>query len=368
MRRIVLFVCCGFSLVGVGGWLALAALQETPRPKDIALPDLDRVSTIDLGEHTQEVGCAAFSRDGKLVGTGCYDMKMRVFEASTGKVLDTFQFGDDVNNEPDKLGVRTQGLQNGVAFDPDGKKIIALGGSWISPPASLATVFDLTTKESTFTSRAHHGMVRAAAFSGDGKILVTAGHDSTLKVFDAATGKERDTFKGHDWVVTAMTFTPDGKTVASVCCNSIKRSIRLWDPLTLRESLNIPLPDKIFAIHDLAFSPDGKNLAGVSNWRLHIWDAATGNHLADAVVDLGLFTRIAYSPDGKRVAIAGGQGGGDGKGILRLYDLTTKKVHLVFVEDVGKALIAVAWPADDKIVAVGARGKDAKVVTVQLKK
>jgi WD40 repeat protein len=350
------------------GWVAWGVLLQEPRPqRDIPLPDLVRVSTIDLAGHTQEVGCAGFSRDGKLVATGCYDRKVRVFDVSTGKLLHTFPFGDDVDNKPDELGMRAQGLQNEVVFDPDGKRLAALGGDWLAT-GSLGTVFDLTTGKLVFSTRSHRGMVRRAQFSPDGKLLVTAGHDSTVKVFDAVTGKERGTFKGHDWVVTAVAFTPDGKSGASVCCNSIERPIRFWDPLTLKESLKIPMPDRIFSIDDLAFSPDGKQIAGVSNWRLHVWDAVTGKVLAEAALEAGLFSRLAYSPDGKQIAIAGGQGGGEGKGILRVYDSATRKVHLVFVEDVGKELIAVSWAAADKILAVGRRGNAVKLVTVQLKK
>jgi WD40 repeat protein len=370
MHRIIVVACCVFSLAG-GARLGLGAPKDTPQPKDTAVPELDGVSAVDLAGHTQEIGCAAFSRDAKLVATGCYDRKVRVFDVSAGKVLDTFEFGDEASNKPDKLGVRTQGRQNAVAFDPEGKKIVAAGGNWLSPdplvPNSLATVFDLTTKKAIFTSRTHDGMISAAAFSPDGKILVTACHDGTLKVFDAAAGKERGTFKGHDWVVTATTFAPDGKTIASVNCNSIKRSVKLWDPLTLRESLNIPLPDRIPDIHDLTFSPDGKQIAGVSNWRLHVWDAATGKQVADALLDSGMFTRLAYSPDGKRIVIAGGQGGGAGKCILHLYDIATKDVHLLIVKDLGKDLIAVSWPLADKILAVSRRDNAVKLVTTQLK-
>jgi WD40 repeat protein len=103
----------------------------------------------------------------------------------------------------------------------------AVGGSWFGSPAALVTVFDLTAKKEVLTSRAHRGLVHGAGFSGEGKLLVTAGHDSTLKVLDAATGKEQGTFRGHDWVVTAITFAPDGRMVASASCNSGKRSVRL---------------------------------------------------------------------------------------------------------------------------------------------
>src|SRR5262249_16919838 len=154
-------------------WFLPRALQDESQPKDIAPPDLDCVTSVEIGDHTQDVGCAAFSRDGKLLATGCYDKKVRVIDLATKKVVASFAFGDDVENNPDKLGVRSNGLQNGVAFDFDSKRIVAVGGNWLSPE-SLATVFDLGTKKSVFSARSHHAMVRAARFSKDGKILVTA--------------------------------------------------------------------------------------------------------------------------------------------------------------------------------------------------
>jgi WD40 repeat protein len=368
VRPIPYVLCVAFlitSVVGVG-WVLFKFV--TRRHEDLPLPDLKGVTTTALGGHGKDVGSAGFSPDGKFVATGCYDRKVRVFDTATGKELHAFDFGDDVNNAKDQLGVRTQGLQMGVAFDRESKRLAAVGGSWM-PSACLVTVFDLTAKKVVFTSRAHKGMAHGAGFSGDGKLLVTAGHDSTLKVFAAVSGEERGTFRGHDWVVTAMTFSPDGRTVASACCNSQERSVRLWDPKTLEESQNIPLPDRIIALHDLAFSPDGKHLAGVSNWRLHVWEVATGKPAAAAALDAGLFKRIAYSPDGRRVAAAGGQGSvDDGKGILRVYDVAADRVHLAFARaGTGGELIAVAWPTADTILAVGARGSDAKLVTVKLR-
>jgi WD40 repeat protein len=356
------------ALAGGGGSSARAG---APRPGDAPLPDLKAVSTTDLGGrdlggHTQDVGSAGISRDGSLVATGCYDRNVRVFDAGTGRMLHIFDFGDDVDSTPDRFGLRTRGLQNGVVFDAEGKRLAAVGGNWLMPPAALAAVFDLAAEKPVFTWRAARSMLHRAAFSGDGSVLVTAGPDSTLRVLDAATGKERGAFTGHDWVVDAVAFAPDGKTVASACANSKKRSLLLWDPLTLKESQNIPLPDGVNSLNDLAFSPDGKRVAGVSNWRLHVWDAATGKPAGGAVVDEGLFTRLAFSPDGKRVAVVGGQGG-DGKAVLRVYDSTTDRVFLAFVDaDLGKELLAVAWPAADRILAVGVRGTAAKLITVRL--
>lgn len=324
MRRLAPITVAAFAAAVAGCGLTQSG---TGPAEDVPLPDLKAVSSTALGGHGQAVGSAAFSRDGRLVATGCHDRKVRVFDAAAGTELHVFEFGDDVADDPGAGGVRTRGLPEGVAFDSGGTRLAAVGGNWLNPPASLASVFDLTAKSKLFTSRAHQkGVVHGAVFAGDGKFLVTAGHDSTVRVLDAVTGKEQGTFKGHDWVVTAVAVSPDGRSVASVCCNSPARSVRLWDPATLRESRNIPLPDRVFALHDLAFSPDGKHVAGVSNWTVHVWDAATGLPVANAGLDGGLFKRLAYSPDGQRIAVAGGQGG-FGKGIVRVFDVAAGRVH-----------------------------------------
>jgi WD40 repeat protein len=86
---------------------------------DSPLPDLKAVSFAALDGHGQEVGAVGFSRDGKLVATGCYDSKVRVFVVATVKELHAFDFGDNVDNTPDKLGVRTKGLTQALSLGLD---------------------------------------------------------------------------------------------------------------------------------------------------------------------------------------------------------------------------------------------------------
>jgi WD40 repeat protein len=351
------FCRCGLLPLGtaVYAFLAITPCKQSAAP--MAPPP--QIDTLDLDGHADELGCAAFSPDGKLAATGCYDKSVRVFDTATGKLVATFPFGDDVDNAPDTFGVRSRGLQRALAFSPDGKKLAAGGGDWL-PAATLASVFDLSAKKKSFDLRRYRQFVQSVAFSPEGARLATASHDATVQLSDAATGKLTGTFAGHDWSVTAVAFAPDGKTVASACCVSANRSIKLWDAVTMRESLNIPLRDDV---HALAFSPDGSRLAGVSNWRLRVWDARTGKEQADTVVDRGLFGCLAVSPDGKRIAV-GGEQGRDGVGILRLYDIPTKSGHLVFTKDVGK-LFAVTWVGDRKVLAVGNHGGAVKLVSVR---
>jgi WD40 repeat protein len=64
------------------------------------------------------------------------------------------------------------------------------------------------------------------AFSPDGRRLVSASGDGTLKVWDVQTGQEALTLKAHMREVTSVTFSPDGKRLASASGDG---TVKVWD-------------------------------------------------------------------------------------------------------------------------------------------
>jgi len=73
----------------------------------------------------------------------------------------------------------------------------------------------------------HSDAVISAAFSPDGKALVTGSLDKSVRLWDLATRRLAGSpLIGHTDAVLAVAFSPDGKTLAS---GSWDNSVRLWN-------------------------------------------------------------------------------------------------------------------------------------------
>ena len=72
--------------------------------------------------------------------------------------------------------------------------------------------------------KGHAAAVRSAAFSPDGKRVVTASYDRTARVWDGVTGKPVGEFR-HDSPPQSVLFSPDGTRIVTVSDNGAGR---LW--------------------------------------------------------------------------------------------------------------------------------------------
>lgn len=164
-------------------------------------------------------------------------------------------------------------------------------------------------------SRGHTAEVTALAFTPDGRDLVSASKDKTIRVWDLETGRTRRTFRGQigpgpEGEVAAMALSSDGKWLASggwmdpaqarvPCCGDV----RLYDYasgelVTLLRAHNEP-------VRALAFSPDGTRLiSGSTDGVLVFWDVATRSASHTAAAHGGEVFAIAFTPDGTRAVSA----------------------------------------------------------------
>ncbi len=72
----------------------------------------------------------------------------------------------------------------------------------------------------------HIAPVNSVSYSPDGKRIVSASSDKTVKVWDARTGQELFTLKGHTESVNSVTCSPDGKRIVS---GSGDQTVKAWD-------------------------------------------------------------------------------------------------------------------------------------------
>ncbi|MBN2546968.1 MAG: PD40 domain-containing protein [Spirochaetes bacterium] len=140
----------------------------------------------------------------------------------------------------------------------------------------------------------HSDIVKSIAFSPDGKYIISASWDKTLKLWDVSTGKELRTFQGHYNKVTAVAFSPDGKYVISA---SWDKTLRLWDLSTGKELKKYS--GHYDSVKSITFSPDGKYII-ISPAYLELLDLSTGKELKTFSI-ISYATAVAFSPDGKYV-------------------------------------------------------------------
>ena len=212
--------------------------------------------------------------------------------------------------------------------------------------------FDIEAKKQIRAIEAHSKWIRNVISSPDGKTIASVGDDMFCRVWETATGKMVYELKGHEdktpqhflSMLYAVTFSKDGKFLATgdkvghvVIWNvadgkpvaTLEAPVMYtWDPTQRRHSIG--------GIRSLAFSPDGKQLAiggtgKIGNIdhleaksRIEIFEWQTNKKVHEFVSDkfTGLVNHLAYAPDGSWLLGSGGAG----EGFLQFYDVANKKV------------------------------------------
>lgn len=228
-----------------------------------------------------------------------------------------------------------------VAFSPDGKRVVSASSDdtirfW---DAEIGTQVGKPL-------RGHTKPVFAIAFSPDGRRIASGSSDCTIRIWDAENGAPiGDPFRGHFDAVYTLAFSPDGRRIASGSNDNV---IRLWDADT-GEQADSPLQGHTAAIFSVAFSPDGKRIAsGSYDHTIRIWDSERGVQVGSPLRGHTMSVNsIAFSPDGKRIV------SGSYDHTIRLWDSETgRKLGTPFTGHIG-SVTSVAFLPDGKHVVSG---------------
>jgi len=142
----------------------------------------------------------------------------------------------------------------------------------------------------------HSGPVYCAAFSPDGKKIISAGADGYLRLWDVRTGKELRHIDGQSGRVWTVAFTPDGKRVVS---GGYDGSVRLWDLASGREIRRFSGHSDY--VRSVCVSRDGKHiLSGGDDRLLRLWSIETGAEVRSFSGHQHFIWSVAMARDGSR--------------------------------------------------------------------
>jgi WD40 repeat protein len=183
---------------------------------------------------------------------------------------------------------RYKGHSDGVlsaAFSPDGRQVLTASAD------RTARLWDLPSAKEVIRFEGHTDNVTSAEFSADGKAILTTSLDHSARVWDAHSGRPIATFEAH---VTSATFAPDGGTVLTASDDAA----RVWGVASGKELARFAEPQG--AVLSAVFSPDAKAvLTASSNNTLRLWNVASGGETTHIETRQDRISRAILSPDGR---------------------------------------------------------------------
>jgi hypothetical protein len=158
------------------------------------------------------------------------------------------------------------------------------------------------------------GKVMSLVLSPSGRqIAVCCLDHNEVYLYEVATGRLEAVLRGHSGAVKSVAYRPACKQIATA---SNDQTIRLWDPATGQQTAllkaDVAQPD-LDRNPGLAYDSDGSRIASYAPTRFiagagasRLWDATTGLEIAVLGKWQELGPPVAFSPDGKRVAVGSG--------------------------------------------------------------
>jgi WD40 repeat protein len=182
-----------------------------------------------------------------------------------------------------------------------------------------------------FTFRGHHDEVLTVAYSPDGSRIASAGIDPTVQVWEPATGRVCFTLSGPAGWVRSMVYSPDSRwlaacsgTAGAFAATPSPTEIKIWDARTGQEVQT--LRDEPGVLDRLAFAPDSRRLAAAGgNRRVTVWDVESGQKAFTLPAPTGAGSAVTFSRDGRWLATGGNRD--PDQCAVRLWDAKTGQLR-----------------------------------------
>ena len=328
----------------------------------VRLLDVVRRREIATLQHGAGIRAQTFSPDGTRLAVGTEDGQVKIWQVGSLGRPDTLEHEGPIadvvfsptgrflaTSSDSSAGTRLWNLgqpnqtsrwfpgRRGLAFSPDETVLVRCG------PGISIRFWDMKEqREREPMVVPHTSRVNDVAFAPDGRILATCSWDSLIKLWDAdaETHQLLRTFTGHQSHANCLAFAPDGKTMASASSDA---TVRIWNvgDQRIRNATNTSnvveshrelgsvgeesgplstLRGHTGPIYSVAYSPDGKMLASASgDGTVKLWPGE-GLRRLEILEHEDWPYSVAFSPDDRTLAT------GSFDGAVRLWDSKTLEI------------------------------------------
>ncbi len=254
-----------------------------------------------------DVKSIEFTPDGNYIACVCSDGKVRMWNATTGKLYTTLNMDFDGKYQ-DII----------VVFSSDGKTV-ATGGYYIQAESrtkfGVLRLWDTTTGKLRARIISKKRVVDFIVFSPDNTTLIgKSSRSATAQLIDVNSGKLIATL-AHKYNIFSLIYSPDSSALATL---SIDKKVYLWDTGTGNLEKTLEQKDQITSV---TYSPDSTIIAtGSTDQTVKFWDTASGELKTTSIEYTDWITEILYSLNGKTIASASRDK------TLRLWDSSSREL------------------------------------------